>query len=135
MKIGELKRIQEAPQSGIALAYTTKTVLFRRYGALAEVSSWSELSEGKLLELHLFDSTTEYRAIETEGKRAFDGSAPGTIEYVKEDRGGEDVLKEHLLLERDFIAVAESLTVKNYIHYNEDNGMAVIDDYRLVDEV
>ena len=122
MKIDDLKQIGRAPQKGSHLLYTRKKVLFGEYHSLDEFRSGLEGEE--LLEVHLFDDTSEYRAITTESPRYPDG----VIEWVADfEDDGMNVYKETCLLENN-----GKLTVLNHISYDPDNGMASIDDYRLV---
>lgn len=123
MKIEDLKRIEEAPERGTILAYTRKEVLFHSYESLENICR--ELRDETLLEMHLFDEKKEYRCIATESK-CF---PEGVIEYIAEFSDAFDVYKEKTLVEAGY--EADTLTVMNHIRYEESNGMAVIDDYRL----
>lgn len=123
MNIDNLKRLEEAPERGQILAYTRKEVLFHSYERLESIRE--ELRDETILEMHLFDENKEYRCIATESK-CF---PEGVIEYIAEFSDDSDVYKENTLVEEGYDA--DTLTVMNHIRYEESNGMAVIDDYRL----
>lgn len=126
MKIQDLKRIAEAPEHGQLMAYTRTEILFHPYGNKEEVVK--ELENENLLELHLFDQNKEYRCIVTESRRYPDG----VIEYVSDfpDLEDQSVFREKILTGHGYSP--DYITVLNHVTYNEKNGMAEIDDYRLI---
>lgn len=144
----DLKRSNEAPESGQLLAYTRKKVYFQPYGSLSEVELL--LQNEMLLELHLFDQDKEYRAIVTRSRRFKDSNTEastkdghrthGIIETIA-DFSEEDtasIYKERArLFQKNFLEEQASdntnskvITVLNHISYGE-NGMAYVDNYRL----
>lgn len=134
MRTENLKKIGQAPEKGTLYALTKTGVILEQYGdrnTAAEIlKRMSENTE--ILELHLFDCEKEYRAVSTDGKRVFEGSHEGIIEHIADWNAEEDIFQEkHILLEKEFSGVAKRIRILNHISYNE-NGMAVIDDYRLV---
>lgn len=128
MKIRDLKEITKAPLKGHVLAYFRQGILFEEYQDRDVLSGRLEEREqngDEILELHLFDSQKEYRCISTRSKRYPDGF----IEHVAEFKDDEElsVFKEQVSLEKG----KGMLRVLNYIEYREDNGMAMVTDYRL----
>ncbi len=124
MRYTDLTRVAEAPECGHMLAYTRKKVIFQPYGNLEEVRE--VLANTELLELHLFDGQKEYRSIASRSLR-FEGGRIEAVAQFPADRES-DVYKETVMLEKEFGA---KITVLNHIHYDESNGMADIDNYRL----
>ena len=124
MKINELIKIHYAPHSGQMLAYTRKAVLFEKYESIDSVQE--KLSGMELLELHLFSKEKEYRAISTESK----SFADGIIEYISDfdETQNDNVYKEECIV----TGSEETIIILNHIFYDEGNGMALIDDYRLM---
>ena len=126
--IDNLKRIDDAPKQGYVLAYFTDKVWFEEYEALENVKA--ELEAHKmhgLLELHLFDAEKEYRCVFSRIRKG----EYGVIEHVAKDFPNaekDDVYAETICLEN----VDETITILNHIHYSDETGMAVVDDYRLV---
>ena len=127
MNINDLIRIEEAPSSGYMIAYTRREVFFEEYAAINKAKE--RLNDMDILELHLFDQSKEYRALLTESSR-FNGSA---IEYVADfPNDGQDVYVEECFIEKRFSGFENNnLSILNHINF-DDNGMAVIDDYRLI---
>ena len=124
MKISELKQITSAPQSGYILGYLSKEVVFEPYHSLDEVTH--RFKDEDLLELHLFNDEKEYRTIQSRSIRY--EKQNGIIEYISDfDVSDNTVFCEDVLLER-----GGSICVLNHIAYDSSNGMAVIDDSRLV---
>lgn len=133
MVIGKLTKIKSAPAAGQLLAYTRKQVICRPYSSIEEVKN--DLEGEELLELHMFDDNCEYRAIMTESSRY----PEGIIEHVADfaytgscapDSSNKiygDVYREDCQLEQG----QGILTVLSHLHYDE-NGMILVDDYRLV---
>ena len=122
MMVEELKRIDSAPVPGQMLAYTRKKVLFQPYANTDEVRTI--LTDEELLELHLFNKEKEYRCIVSDSKVY----PEGLIEYIAEfEESHENVYRDECLLEN-----GGKITVLNHISFNDENGMAMIDDYRLI---
>lgn len=124
MKYTDLTRVMEAPQCGQMLAYTRKRVIFQPYRNLEEVEQ--VLADTEILELHLFDGQKEYRTIVSCSPRFESGRIEAVAEFPADRES--DVYKETVMLEKEF---GTKITVLNHIHYNECNGMADIDNYRL----
>ena len=120
MKISQLECIGEAPAKGTQLIYTRKQVIFEEYASLDSFKN--NVSDQDVLEIHLFDDTKEYRALATESKRF----SKGVLEHVAQFADDDAVYKETCMLED-----GGSITVLNHITYNDENGMAFIDDYRI----
>lgn len=123
MRLQDLGRMKEAPLCGQLLAYTRKRVLFQQYGNTDELKSI--LGEEELLELHLFDAQKEYRCIASGSRRFPSGVIEAVIDFPEKDE--TSVFKEEVPLE-DKKGI---ITVLNHIAYNEKNGMAYVDNYRL----
>ncbi len=122
MTVRDMRRINEAPNQGTYLIYTRKRVLFGKYTSIEEAIG--EADKDEILEVHLFDNASEYRAITSESKR----HAEGVVEYIADFADERDsVYRENCMLEN-----GGNITVLNHITYDKDNGMAVIDDYRLI---
>jgi len=130
MGLEKLKNINDAPCAGHVLAYFRRAgILFEKYdtleGVLAKIDATILEKDDTLLELHLFDAEKEYRCIKTEAKSRLEDY----IEYLagfKEEAAS--VYAEEVELEKH---MPGQLVVLNHITYQEDNGMAVVDDYRL----
>lgn len=129
MRIENLKSINSAPQTGHILAYFRKSgILFEKYEAfeqvVAKLNAKMADAEDTLLELHLFDTSKEYRCILTEAK----SRVADYIEYFADfEEDADSVYAEMVELEKVHMG---QLIVLNHISY-QDNGMAVVDDYRL----
>lgn len=129
MLVKDLELFNSAPAQGYMLAYFRKKILFEKYVDIAKVKIFlenEEMTKEELLELHLFDSEKEYRCVSTRSKRF----PKGIIEHVSDFEfyeGTESVFAETVLLENE----TGTLTVLNHIDYNDENGMAIVDDYRL----
>ncbi len=119
MRITELTRIGEAPKSGTVLAYTRKEVIFHAYNALDDITS--ELNGTELLELHLFDSNKEYRAVMSESHRFKNGLIECVADFT------DNVYTDKALLEGH----QSTISTVCHIAYDSNNGMAYIDNYRL----
>ena len=128
MKYESLKRLGEAPQSGYLLAYTREEVVFCKYDQ-DDNKPEKKLDEKELLELHLFDNDKEYRCVSSESKRFPSGVIEAVIEFPENDE--KTVYSETVLLDKHYKQTAEKITVLNHIAYNEENGMAYVDNYRL----
>lgn len=124
MKYADLLRVTEAPGCGQMLAYTRKGVIFQPYGNLEEVRE--VLANTEILELHLFDGRKEYRSIASRSPRFENGRIEAIAEFPADRES--DVYKETVMLEKGYDT---KITVLNHIHYDEYNGMADIDNYRL----
>lgn len=124
MEWKDLEGKGEAPERGWVLAYTREEVLFQPYGSIDELEQ--KLSSAELLELHLFDQEKEYRCLSTRSKRF----PKGMIETVEDFTGTESTIyAERIQLSQSM--GGGRITVLNHIHYNDENGMAIIDNYRL----
>lgn len=124
MKYTDLTRVTEAPGGGQMLAYTREKVIFHKYANLEEVEQ--ELANTEILELHLFDEKKEYRSIASRSPRSEGGKFETVVEFPADRES--DVYKETVMLEEEF---GKAITVLNHIHYDKNNGMADIDNYRL----
>ena len=127
MKINELKQLNDAPQKGHILAYFRQGIVFEEYSnlnVLVEGLTQREDAGDELLELHLFDQNKEYRCISTRSKRY----PEGVIEHIADFKNDTEitVFMETVSLEKG----KGMLSVLNNIRYQEDNGMAVVEDYR-----
>lgn len=128
MEINELKKIREdSPQAGTLLAYTRDAVIYDSYGSLEEVIN--RLEGNQLLEIHLFDADKEYRAVETRGKRRL--SETGIIEYRADFPVSE---REAVFRDSCKATNGGTLTMLNHLRYDDKNGMAGIDDMRMITE-
>lgn len=124
MRYADLKRKAEAPEHGQMLAYMRKQVIFKPYSNQSEVGL--ELEDSDILELHLFDEEKEYRAIASRSPRFQDGVIETVADFAEEEEN--KIYRESVVTEKEFGAV---ITILNHIHYDEKNGMADIDNYRL----
>lgn len=134
--INELQQIQDAPNSGRVLAYTRETVIFQEYQDIEKLKQ--DLEKVELLELHLFDDKKEYRCILTESSRFCQHRFIETVveEYFGETGSESDKLskiyEEEIYLDAEYATGAnKTIVVWNHISYDDENGMAVIDNYRL----
>lgn len=123
MTLQDLKKLESAPVQGQMLAYTRQKVLFQKYEGQEEV--FRILGSGELLELHLFDEQREYRCVASRSSRFPSGVIETVVDFPEEDEW--TVYKEEVLLEDS----QEEITVLNHIAYDQENGMAYVDDYRL----
>ena len=110
----------------MVLAYTRTKVIFETFDSIQTFIE--QLEDYELLELHIFDNNKEYRCIATESH--LPEYQNGYIEYIADfdANDAEHIYKEIVELEKE----GQCITVLNHIEYNEENGMAVVDDYRLV---
>ncbi len=121
MKKCDLKRINEAPVKGTRLIYTRKErFIFDDYMSLD--GCINDIADQDLLEIHLFDNDKEYRAVTSESSR----SENGVREWVSDFKEDASIYKETCLLED-----GGKITVLNHVAYDDNNGMASIDDYRI----
>lgn len=123
MRVNDLRKIDGAPARGQLLAYLRTEVLFQPYDSVQEVKKI--LGECEILELHMFDEDKEYRCLVSESVR-FEGNC---IEYISEFEDAEnsdEVYKENCLLES-----GGKMTVLSHMGFDKENGMAIMDDYRL----
>lgn len=132
-----LKQINSAPPAGHVLAYFRKSGLFfERYDVLEPMiaklnDKMTKPENNMLLELHMFNESMEYRCVTTEAK----SRTSDYIEYLATFEEEEDsVYAEVVELDDKVVKLEKQITgrlvVLNHITYQE-NGMAVIDDYRL----
>lgn len=124
-----LTKIDKAPSSGQMLVYSRKFVKLDSYTSIDEVKGIINATKD-VLEIHLFDSDKEYRALKSQSKRF----ASGWIEHIASHKE-EDVLSVYA----DYTVLDDAeykgmrMKVLNKVSYGE-TGMAYIDDYRLVME-
>lgn len=123
MKYDKLIGTGDAPDKGWMLVYFRDEVLFKRYSSKEYVKN--ALGDRDILEIHLFDDETEYRAISSESSRF----KRGVIEHVARFKNDADVYAAKSLPVADTDGV-NSITVLNHLDYNEW-GMSFVDDYRL----
>lgn len=127
MKIETLKeagKISQAPRRGKLLAYTPKNVIFENYSSLSEAEDL--LSNQDLLEVHLFDSISEYRAIASESSRA----SLGFIDCIVSDAVEADAVQYR---ESMFVSLegSETLNTVNYLHTQDGTGVMYVSNYRF----
>lgn len=129
MQWNNLENVQkDAPKCGCFLAYTRENLLFQRYDTLEEVQTI--LKEKELLELHIFDSEKEYRAVQTASKRYPTGVIETVVCADKEDKE-ETQYCETVWVEPSLRKEAvEKVRVINEVSYDE-LGMLTITNYRL----
>ena len=127
MRWQELKRKAEAPERGWILAYTREAVCFHLYESQEELEQ--ELADQELLELHLFDQEKEYRSLSTRSRRFPDGVVETVEDFAEQSSGEASVYAEQVLLSGEW--EGRTITILNHISYEEANGMAAIDNYRL----
>ena len=130
MRMNELKRLNEAPESGTALIYLISEVKFQKYCGFEELEKI--IGDEGILEMHLFDDQKEYRCIVLESQRFKDKD--GVIEAVVDGEGvSEDgIFPDACVLDGKYRQdLGDVITVLNYISYDE-NGMAHINGYRLM---
>lgn len=125
MRWEELEKKKEAPESGYILAYTRQEVIFKPYKN--ELDLEKNLGEQELLEVHLFNREKEYRAISSESKRF----SEHFVEYIADFdcKDPSKIFREKTKLEKEWSN--RELIVLNHVAYDDD-GMAAIDDYRLL---
>lgn len=131
-----------APSQGQMLAYTRKEVIYQPYSGLDEVKQRLESEE--LLELHLFDSNKEYRAVSTISHRFSNGFIEHVADFKTyedndihcEDKDAYSTYCEKALLEERYSSKKnehEEINVWNKVKYDDHHaGMAYVEDYRLV---
>lgn len=125
MKFCNLKRVEEAPASGMILAYTRKRVIFQPFTDLAEVER--VMAGQQILELHLFDQEKEYRSVATRSQQYENGLIEAVIDFEESD--SENIYQEEVLLEN--AAGGGSIMVLHHLKYSEKDGMIMVDNYRL----
>ena len=142
-----LKRLDEAPETGVVLAYTRTKVFFEKYSSMDYVKKL--IDEEELLELHMFDQKKEYRCIRSRSRR-FCGDSDTVrsvmVEWVADfpEEKKKSVYAEQVKLDRipsdtgsnqTGCIKKDSIKILNHIYYDDKSGMASIDDYRLWMEV
>ncbi len=125
MNLEKLENILKAPKKGTCLIYTRQDVLYEDYD-VESVSEYLKSITGEILEIHFFDQDKEYRAIYTESRRR--EKEGNVIEYISDFKNEPNSVYS----ERCFLENGENITVLNHISFDEKNGMAYIDDYRLI---
>lgn len=123
-------KIKDAPKSGIMLIYARDGVIFERYQSLQEVGK--RVNGKELLEVHLFDGEREYRALSSQSKR-FTAHFIDNV-FIAEKKDEDSIYSQDILLEtgEENKTGINKIRVDNHILYN-DTGMALIDNYRLVE--
>jgi len=125
MKWNDLKDISKAPETGCCLIYLRQKVLFEDYTDKKQVES--AVNNQDILEIHLFDSDREYRAVASNEKRI--------IEHIADfENTKNNVYRDYAQIEDEFDMRGMQISVLNHIVYDDKTGMATIDDYRLVVE-
>ncbi|MGN0362554.1 MAG: hypothetical protein ACI4ET_06905 [Bilifractor sp.] len=128
MKLYELKLGSEPadaciPKHGQMMLYLVHTKpVFESYQSLDQVRAF--IGDRDILEIHLFNSAVEYRAIVSESRR-FHGKIEQLIDFPYDRQDPLSVYAEDVALED-----GRTLTILNKIHYDEQ-GMASIENYRL----
>lgn len=129
-------KLKEAPETGHILAFFQNGIEFDTYRKNAEstdieascLDKWKYKNGSRILELHLFDQKTEYRAIYTE-------NLPNSRYRVCIIKGTEkeeaETKEEYQMLHENFWNSEEPLFLRvvNYIEFVEN--MLVINNYRL----
>lgn len=120
---------EKAPLSGFVLAYMRKEVIFRGYDRIEELADLM-LENEELLELHLFNEEKELRFVSSNSRRYKEKY----IEHLSNFAIDEDTYCERVMLEKspDNRKFLKYITIANHIGYDEESGMAYIDDYRLM---
>ena len=133
MKYSEIKDLIEknAPDSGYVLAYTRKKLIFKIY---SDKNSLEGIFEGEcsdFLEIHLFNSDSEYRILSSESSRYESGFVAHLAEFTSDidETYIQDVFLD-LNKEESREIHKDKIKVLNHIAYTSE-GMAFIDDYRL----
>lgn len=130
--MNELEKWNEAPDSGCYLIYTRKNVLIGKYNSKDEaLQLLDEHYNDTILESHFFNNVKEYRNILSKS-RCFHGYIEHVADFKVEEN---DVFVDSTLLDKEASdkMKARVLKVLNKVSY-DNNGMAFIDDYRLVME-
>lgn len=120
--------ILDAPEQGMALIYFQTSLYCGKYKREAEsIDLGKENVEERILEIHLFDESTEYRAVYSQEKEEY-------IEAVIRDDNQicDEIIKEESYLldeyRKDF--GNEKMGTANYMTYDEDDMLKLIN-YRL----
>lgn len=117
--------LEKAPETGTMYALFTDRMLYQKYHK--STLSFDPADEEKLLELHLFDSSREYRCVRTR--------MHGLQEYVITDAfAHDDTYEEKVYVSGSNVDRQDNLkeraVVVNYIVYDE-NDLLHITNYRL----
>ena len=123
MKISEIlnsESFAKAPDAGWTLAYYRKKVVFEKYESKEKLVKKISLL-GDLLELRLFDESSEYRVISSESKRFPLGYIEHFCDFPNDP---ECVYKENVNLES-----GGTISVLNHLSF--EGGTAFVDDVRL----
>lgn len=120
--------LEKVPNQGYILAYFRECVVFEKYeiknGQINE-DIFSSVDMNNLLECHFFNETIEYRLIMSRKRQV--------IESVirKEDEKESEMFKEEqVLLENSFNQFGKILKIVNYLKFDENDMIQVIN-YRL----
>ena len=133
MKYSEIKDLIEknAPDSGYVLAYTRKKLIFKIYSDKNSLEGIFEGGCSDILEIHLFNSDSEYRILSSESSRYESGFVAHLAEFASDtdETYIQDVFLD-LNKEESRELHKDKIKVLNHIAYTSE-GMAFIDDYRL----
>lgn len=127
MEINSIQ-LENAPDKGFMLAYLRDEVLFENYETLNHIKE--QLMTRDILELHLFNSDFEYRALSTISKRF----PNGIIETIVDFDYSDDIYAVETSLDSKYDIEKtglKNIKVLNHISYDK-NGVAHIDNYRLI---
>ena len=115
--------LSKAPEKGTFYAVLRDRIVFQTYDSLAEAEAIA--GDDKLLELHLFDTEKEYRAVRTR---------MGGFQETVIDEEWQDTYEEKIYVLGSDVDKTEGLKnqviVVNQITYNKDD-MLNIRNYRL----
>ncbi len=133
MKYSEIKDIIEknAPDNGYVLAYTRKKLILKIYSDRDSLERIFEGEYSDILEIHLFNSDSEYRILSSESSRYESEFVAHLAEFASDtdETYIQDVFLD-LNKEESRELHKDKIKVLNHIAYTSD-GMAFIDDYRL----
>ena len=96
----QLRTNRTGTKAGLSVNDTRKKVIFEKYDCTGTdikeyiVQKVNVEKEDTILELHLFDTEREYRAVQSTAHRIYPGSAKGTAECVvtKEESQKDDMM-------------------------------------------
>lgn len=119
MTMQKFEKINEAPKQGVVYAlYTDRPVVFKKYSSLSEI----DYERDSLLELHLFDTTKEYRYIKTRNK-VIEGLIDDSFKHT-------DTYNEVISVDNNMNNEIKKIKIVNYIDYTEDDLLTIIN-YRM----
>lgn len=141
MQINNLKILNDAPEYGCALVYTRREKPnFKEYSSIEQIKQ--EFANKEILEIHLFNSEKEYRAISsTSHKHAGRGCVECIVtdeEYgIVRDNGNIISKDSNYKVYEETTKISQDcemegwLKVCNYVAF-DDRGMSQVVDYRLI---